>query len=66
MWYKYKYSSLKRIESWTGRGCDTPRLHQKEICVIILDLLGETLNGETSEPLLGESDDPDPSSKESC
>ena len=50
-----------RIESRAGRGCDTPRLHQKEISVVILYLLGET-----AEPLLGESDDPDPSSQESC
>ena len=28
MWYKYKYSSLMRIESRAGRGCDTLRLHQ--------------------------------------
>ena len=61
MWYKYSYSSLMRIESWTGRGGSTHRLHQKEISMIILDLLGET-----SESLLGESDDPDPRSKESC
>ena len=32
-WYKYKYSSLKLIERHTGRGCNTPRLHQKEIIV---------------------------------
>jgi len=24
---------MKQIESRTGRGCDTPRLHQKEISV---------------------------------
>ena len=28
IWYKYKYSSLMRIESRAGRGCDTLRLHQ--------------------------------------
>ena len=29
MWYKYSYSSLMRIESRAGRGCDTLRLHHK-------------------------------------
>ena len=29
VWYKYSYSSLIRIESRAGRGCDTPRLHHK-------------------------------------
>ena len=52
IWYKYSYSLLMRIESRTGRGCDALRLHHKEIDMV--DII-----------LLGESDDPDPCSKES-
>jgi len=46
MWYKYTYSLMKQIERHTGRGCDTPRLHQKEISVEKI-LLG----GQDEEPL---------------
>ena len=29
VWYKYKYSLMKRTESWPGPGGSTPRLHHK-------------------------------------
>jgi hypothetical protein len=30
-----------RIENRTGRGCDTPRLHQKEI-VMVIEMPGDS------------------------
>ena len=42
-----------RTEDCTGRGCDTHRLHQKEIKMVVF-LVGT---------LEGDSDDPDPSYK---
>ena len=45
---------MKQIEIRTGRGCNTPRLHQKEIKMVVI------LVGTIDE---GESDDPDPSCK---
>ena len=48
-----------RTESCTGHGCNTHRLHQKGIKMIILFL-------DLDEILEGESDDPDPENKGSC
>ena len=50
MWYKYTYNSLKRVESRTGRGCNSHRLHQKEILMV------------HKKFMLGDSDE-EPSSK---
>ena len=44
---------MKQIEIRTGRGCNSPRLHQKEIKMVVF-LVGT---------LEGDSDDPDPSCK---
>ena len=44
---------MKQIEIRTGRGCNTHRLHQKEIKMVVF-LVGT---------LEGDSDDPDPSCK---
>ena len=32
---------MKQIKIRTGRGCNTHRLHQKEIAVIVLESLGD-------------------------
>ena len=45
---------MKQIEIRTGRGCNTPRLHQKEIKMVVF-LVGQKIEGD--------SDDPDPSYK---
>ena len=45
-----------RIEDWAGRGCNSLRLHQKEIVMIILL---EKFQGK------GQDDEPDPSNKRS-
>ena len=42
---------LKQFERCTGRGCDTPRLHQKEIRMIDMPVT-----------ILGNSDDEEPHS----
>ena len=44
---------MKQIEIRTGRGCNTHRLHQKEIKMVVF-LVGT---------IEGESDDPEPSCK---
>ncbi len=48
---------MKQTENCTGRGCDTHRLHQKEIGMIVLLV---KYQGE------GQDEDPDPASKRSC
>ena len=48
MWYKYNNNSLIRIERRTGHGCNSRRLHQKEIKMPFKNVLGDYDDDESS------------------